>query len=167
MRSTVNRNSTYTLIPLFLYFKKFYWRVVDLKYFISFRCTAKWISFLYISFWVCWWEWWYFIIVLVCTFLIANDNENFLVVIGYLHIFSLFFFFFVLLGLHPWHMEVPRLGFELELQLPAYTTATAMPDPSHICSLHHSSWQHRILNPLTEARDRTHILMDTSQIGFR
>ena len=26
-------------------------------------------------------------------------------------------------------MEVPRLGFEWELQLLAYTTATAMPDP--------------------------------------
>ena len=29
-------------------------------------------------------------------------------------------------------MEVPRLGVELELKLPAYATATAMPDPSHI-----------------------------------
>ena len=27
------------------------------------------------------------------------------------------------LGLHPWHMDVPRLGVELELQLLAYTTA--------------------------------------------
>ena len=25
---------------------------------------------------------------------------------------------------------------KLELQLPAYTTATANPDPSHICDLH-------------------------------
>ena len=32
-------------------------------------------------------------------------------------------------------MEVPRLGVELELQLLAYTTVTAMPDPSHICDL--------------------------------
>ena len=30
------------------------------------------------------------------------------------------------------------------------------------CHLHHSSWQHWILNPLREARDRTHVLMDTS-----
>ena len=29
------------------------------------------------------------------------------------------------LGLHLRHMEVPRLGIEWELQLPAYTTATA------------------------------------------
>ena len=35
-------------------------------------------------------------------------------------------------------MDVPRLGVESELQLPAYTTASAAPDPSHICGLHHS-----------------------------
>ena len=35
-------------------------------------------------------------------------------------------------------MEGPRLGVELELQLQAYTTAMATPDPSHICDLHHS-----------------------------
>ena len=36
---------------------------------------------------------------------------------------------------------------------PAYTTATAMQDPSHVCDLYHSSWQHQTLNPLSEARD--------------
>ena len=35
----------------------------------------------------------------------------------------------VLLGLHPRHMEVPRLGVESELQLPTYTAATVMLDP--------------------------------------
>ena len=43
------------------------------------------------------------------------------------------------------HLEVPRLGVESELQLPAYTTATAMQEPSCICDLPHSSWQHQIL----------------------
>ena len=28
-------------------------------------------------------------------------------------------------------------------------SATAMPDLSHICNLHHSSWQRQILNPLS------------------
>ena len=37
--------------------------------------------------------------------------------------FAFFVCLFVFLGPHPWHMEVPRLGVELELQLPAYTTA--------------------------------------------
>ena len=61
-------------------------------------------------------------------------------------------------------MEVPRLGVETELYLPAYTTATATPDPSHICNLHHSLQQCQILNPLSEAWDPTLILMDTSRI---
>ena len=52
-------------------------------------------------------------------------------------------------------MEVARLGAESELLLPAYTTATAMPDPSRVLDLHHSSRQRRILNPLSEARDQT------------
>ena len=63
-------------------------------------------------------------------------------------------------------MEIPSLGVELELQLPAYTIATEMPDPSCVCSLHHSSWQHRIFNPLSEARDQTHNFMVPSQIHF-
>ena len=48
-------------------------------------------------------------------------------------------FFFVFLGPHPQHMEVPRLGVESELQPPAYTMAPAMPDPSLVCDLHHGS----------------------------
>ena len=59
----------------------------------------------------------------------------------------------IFLGSHPWHMEVPRLGVQSELQLPTYATATATRDLSLICNLHHSSCQHRILNPLKEARD--------------
>ena len=44
---------------------------------------------------------------------------------------------------------------------PAYTPATAALDLSGICDLHHSSRQHQILNPLSEARDQTHTLVDT------
>ena len=56
-------------------------------------------------------------------------------------------------------MEVPRLGVQLELQLPAYTTATAMWDLNHVCYLHHSSRQCGSLNPLREARGQTRFLM--------
>ena len=49
------------------------------------------------------------------------------------------FYFIVFLGPHLQHMEILRLGVQLELQLPAYTTATATLDPSCICDLHHSS----------------------------
>ena len=52
-------------------------------------------------------------------------------------------------------MEVPRLGVETELQLLSYATATATLDPSHICDLCRSLWQHQILNPPSEARDQT------------
>ena len=48
----------------------------------------------------------------------------------------------------------------------AYTIGTAAWDPSHICDLHHTSWQHWIPDPLSEARDRTRIFMDTSWICF-
>ena len=59
-------------------------------------------------------------------------------------------------------MEVPSLGVESELQLPAY--ATVAPDLSHIFDLHRSLQQHWIHNPLSEAKDQTHIVMDTSQV---
>ena len=52
------------------------------------------------------------------------------------------FFFFCFLGLHLWHVEIPRLGVESELQLPA--TATVSQCRSCVCDLHHSLWQCQI-----------------------
>ena len=46
---------------------------------------------------------------------------------------AVFFFFF---GLHPQHMEVPRLGVTSELHLPATATAIATRDRSHVRNLH-------------------------------
>ena len=81
---------------------------------------------------------------------------------GSIHSFSLLFFLEgVFLGPHLHHMEVPRPEAEFELQLPAYTTATAMWDPSHICDLHHSSQQCWILNHWARPGIE---LMDTSQV---
>ena len=76
------------------------------------------------------------------------------------------FFFFCLFRASLCHMEVPRLGAELELQLLAYITARATRDLSLVCDLHHGSRQRRILNPLSEARDRTRILMVPSRASF-
>ena len=97
-----------------------------------------------------------FIFFFYCSNLLITSSEQ---------IHTTFFFFFlffllVFLGLHPWHMEVSRLGVESELQLPPYTTATATatPDLSRICNPHHSSWPHWILSPLSEARDQTCVL---------
>ena len=62
--------------------------------------------------------------------------------------FSKLFFFVLLFFLEPhlWLMEVPRPGIKSKLQL----------------HLNHSSQQCRILNPLSEARDKTHILTETT-----
>ena len=61
-------------------------------------------------------------------------------------------------------MEVPRLQAEPELQLVAYATAIAMLDTRCIHDLHHSSQQCWIFNPLSEARDWTHIFKDSSWV---
>ena len=71
-------------------------------------------------------------------------------------------YLFFLLGLHRQDMEVPKLGVELELV--AYAIATW--DMSCIRGLHHSSRQCQILNPLSQAKDWTCVLMDASQIHF-
>ena len=62
-------------------------------------------------------------------------------------------------------MEVPRVGVESELQLLVSATATAMQDPSHICKATPQPQQRQILiNPLSQARDQTRILMDVSWV---
>ena len=53
-------------------------------------------------------------------------------------------------------MEVPSLGVESKLQLPASTTATA-------------AWglSSQMLNPLSRARDGTGAIMDTGRVCYR
>ena len=82
--------------------------------------------------------------------------------------FPYIFFFssFVFLRPHSLHREVPRPGVQLELQPPACTTATATPDPSGVCNLHHSSRQHQTLNQLSKARDQTCNLLVPNPIHF-
>ena len=94
------------------------------------------------------------------SFLVSVDHLNVFFGKVYIHgysvplSFSLFYFiFFCFSGPHLWHMEVPRISLDLEVQLLAYTRATATPDLSHICDPRHSSWQTWTLNPLSEARD--------------
>ena len=67
---------------------------------------------------------------------------------GNIHLVCLIF---AILGLYPRHMEVPRLGVQ---------SATAI-----AASLHHSSQQRWILNPLSEAADGSCILTDPSQVA--
>ena len=67
---------------------------------------------------------------------------------------------FFFLGLHLQHNELPRLGVKVELQLPA----TATLDLSHTGDLCYSLRQCQIFNPLSEAKDQTHILMGTGRV---
>ena len=61
------------------------------------------------------------------------DEWNFTVELLQFWLFVAFFFFFSsFLGPHMQPMEVPMLGAESELQLLAYTTATAVLDPSRV-----------------------------------
>ena len=87
---------------------------------------------------------------------------TFFFVLFFKFVFIDFFFF---LGPHLWPMEVSRLGVESEVQLLAYTTATATLDQAtsatstKVCSIVGS-----LLSPLSGARDRTFFLMETSQV---
>ena len=48
---------------------------------------------------------------------------------AYIYVYMYIYMYIFFLGLHLKHMEVPRLGLESELQLLAYVTAAAAPDP--------------------------------------
>ena len=62
-------------------------------------------------------------------------------------------------------MEVPGSG-QIIVTAASLDTTTATRDPSHVCNLYPSSQQHWILNPLSEARDQTPVLMDTSRVHW-
>ena len=85
-------------------------------------------------------------------------------------IFFFFFFFFLLFAFQGHTCGIwrfPGQGVKLNLQPLAYTIATTTQDLTHVCGLHHSSPQCQILNPLSEARNRTRNLMVPSQILSR
>ena len=77
------------------------------------------------------------------------------------------FFFFCLFAIS-WAAPAAYGGSQATGQIEAVATGhartTATQDPSCICNLHHSSWQRRILNPLSKGRDRTRNLMVPIQI---
>ena len=68
------------------------------------------------------------------------------------------------------HLEVPNLIPRGQLGAGAAAASLhhsdSKTDPTCVCDLHHSSWQHQILKPLREARDQTCILMDKSRVRY-
>ena len=87
-------------------------------------------------------------------------RENFL---GWYFLFFGFFFSLLFFWATPRAYEVPGLGVESELQLPAYATAIAGSEP--YLQIYRNSQQHWILNTVSKARDQTHILMDASWVA--
>ena len=77
------------------------------------------------------------------AFTVLCNNQCLVNFDNYFRTIQCFFFFLLFFGLflrpNPQHIEIPRLRVELKLQPPAYATATATPDPSHVCELHPSS----------------------------
>ena len=76
-----------------------------------------------------------------------------------------FFFFFCFLGPPVAYGSYQARG-RITAAAEIYATVTTTLDPSRVCNLHHSSWQHQTLNPLNEARDWTWILMGTSWVRY-
>ena len=72
--------------------------------------------------------------VIVPRILLISDPSRFDLYHSLLRLLFGFFFppFLFFLRLHLQHMEVPRLGVESELQLPAYAADTATQDPHRL-----------------------------------
>ena len=87
--------------------------------------------------------------------------------VEFLDLYKYSFFFFFFRATPTTYGSSQARGAASELQLPAYTTVTATWDLIHVCNLHHSSGQRKILNPLSEARDQTRVVMDMSWVHYR
>ena len=70
-------------------------------------------------------------------------------------------FFFFLFRAAPAAHESSQATGQISTAVEAYATGTAIPGLSHMFEVQGTMQQHRILNPLSEARDRTLILMET------
>ena len=74
--------------------------------------------------------------IVLSVLLILSQPNGTSTTINLIYRFPFLDFFFFFFWPHPWHVKVPRLGVETELQLLAYTTTTPTWDPSHVCLPH-------------------------------
>ena len=96
----------------------------------------------------------------VCLCVVSGEAREGIDVWTFFNFLNFIFFCFVLFFVlclfraAPAAYVIPRLRVQLGLQPLTFARATATPDPSHVCDLYYySSRQHRILNPLSKARD--------------
>ena len=101
-------------------------------------------------------------IIIFPSFLWPKQKPIYIVSKSLSTIYFISFLFICFSGSHLGHMDIPRLDFEWELQLPAYATARSTPDLSHIYNLHYILRQSQIFNSLSKARDQTLILTETT-----
>ena len=96
---------------------------------------------------------------------IIECSNNFLTVVPGLRGWGLFLFLFFRVTSAAYGSC--RGKSQIEATAAGLATATTARDLSRICNPTQSSQQHQILNPLSEARDWTHILMGPSRVNFR
>ena len=80
--------------------------------------------------------------------------------------FELFFFFFSFFRAATVAYGSSQARDTIRATAASLHQTTETQDLSHVCDLHHSLHQCRVLNPLNEARDRTRVLTDASRIHF-
>ena len=80
--------------------------------------------------------------------------------------FIFLFLFFFLFRAIPMAYGSSQARGQIENASTSLHRPTAMQDTSCVCNPHHSSWQCQILDPLSEARDQKHVLMNTSWVCF-
>ena len=83
----------------------------------------------------------------------AHISLSFYLFLSLSFLFFFFFFFFGLFRAVPTAYEGSQA--RSQIRIVAYTTVTAMTDPSNICELYHGLWQCWILNSLSKAGDQT------------
>ena len=124
---------------------------------VSTSCLAfePFVSFIFTNLEKLYWLW----LAMINLFWVSNKSTFSLSqIFRFLNSFLIFFFLFTAA---PAAYGSSQAGSPTGAAAEASATATAILDPSHICNLHHSLQQCQILNPLSKARDQTHILTET------